>query len=234
MMLQPRQFTLAASLVGVAFAHVARADVYTDNLSDPGPSTTQSVWRDPRLATGIGIGIDVGGGVFGFTDATMRSVASPVGGMWNFRASLGTHVPLGVEIGYVGSASTINSQLGRAQATLVGTTVEAALRWNVLPQFPWTPYAFAGVGWQRYSLDDRAFQLSDTGIANQDDLVVLPLGLGIAYRIGAFVTDVRGTFRVAEGSSLVLETPQSSLQNGFGGYAAMHQWDASVNVGYEF
>ena len=234
MMIQPRQFTLGVTLVGVAFAHAARADVYADDLSDAGPRRTVSVWRDTRLVTGIGIGVDVGGGVFGFTDATMRSLASPVGGLWSFRTTLGTHVPLAVELGYVGSANTINSQLGRAQATLLGTTFEAALRWNVLPQAPWTPYAFAGVGWQRYTLDDRAFQLSDTGIANRDDLLVVPLGAGIAYRFGALVTDVRGTFRVAEGSSLVLETPATSLQNGFGGYAQMHQWDASVNVGYEF
>src|SRR5262249_47057838 len=145
------------------------------------------VWNLPRLASGIGIGIDVGGGVFGFTDSNMRATTSSVGGLWAFRAAFGTHVPLAVEVAYMGTASPIQAELGRAKATLFGTTLETTLRYNVIPQHPWSPYLFAGAGWQHYMVDDRAFQLSDTGIANRDDLLVLPVGVGIAYRIGPLI-----------------------------------------------
>lgn len=226
---------VGTTTVLVAFAHAASADSYAGEYTDDGyRNTSESIWRDPAVYSGVGIGVNVGGGVFGFTDPALRALTPPVGGMWSFRSAFGTHIPLGVEVGYMGSANQIEGQFGRASATLFGTTLETALRYNIVPRSPWSPYAFIGVGWQHYQLDDRAFQLSDTGIANQDDLVVIPVGAGISYRRGAIVTDLRGTFRAATNENLVLADPEASLRDGTGGFAPMHQWDASLNVGYEF
>jgi hypothetical protein len=224
---------LAEALFGI---EAARADVYYAERSDDGYAQPRSetVWRDETVPSGIGIGIQAGGGVLGFVDPSLRATTGTVGGMWAFRAAFGTHVPLGLEVGYIGSATPLDTEFGRADALLIGTGVEAALRYNVAPRSAWSPYVFAGLGWQRFTIDDTAFQLSDTGIGHRDDLLVVPVGVGFGYRRGAFVTDLRGTFRAAQGESLVLEDPALSLATGAGTYAPMHTWDASLNVGYEF
>jgi hypothetical protein len=224
---------LAEALVGV---EAARADVYYAERSDDGYAQPRSgsLWRDEHVRSGIGVGIQAGGGVLGFVDPSLRDTTGSVGGMWTFRAAFGTHVPLGLEVAYVGSATPLDTEFGRADALMIGTGIESALRYNVTPRSAWSPYVFAGLGWQRFTIDDTAFQLSDTGVGNRDDLLVVPVGVGLSYRVGGFVSDVRGTFRAATGESLVLEDPALSLATGAGSYAPMHTWDASLNVGYEF
>ena len=221
----------AMSSVGVALA-----DDGNDGDSDSGfqQERSESIWSDPGKLSRIGIGIDVGGGITGFVDSKVRNTTSMVGGTWSARASFGTRIPLGLEVGYVGSATNITGQLGRAQATLLGTTLESTLRYNVFPRARLMPYVFAGLGYQRYRINDRTFQLSDTGIASHDQLLVVPSGVGAMYRFGSIVADARATFRWAEGGNLVLETPQQSLETATGTFAPMHTWDASVNLGYEF
>jgi hypothetical protein len=164
----------------------------------------------------------------------MRNTTSAVGGAWSFRAAMGTRFPLALELGYTGTATAINGQLGPATATLMGRTLESAIRYTVMPRATWSPYIFAGLGWQHYTIDDRSFELSDTGIRTNDDLLVMPFGLGMAYRYGSVVTDVRGTLRAASGANLVLDNPELALATGQGGYAPMHSWETSLNVGYEF
>lgn len=223
-----------ATLVTVQTAH---ADRFSAEHSDDGPVSSrrsESVWGDERMQSGIGIGIGAGGGVVGFVDDSLRNTTGNVGGMWSLRVALGTHTPLGVELAYLGSATPIDTEFGRADALMLGTSVEAVARYNLMPRSRVAPYVFGGVGWQRFTIDDTAFQLSDVGIANRDDLLVLPAGVGIGYRFGPLVTDLRGTFRTAAFEGLVLETPELSLATGAGAFAPMHTWDASLNVGYEF
>jgi len=192
----------------------------------PGPYSY--AWYDPYLASGIGVGFTVGGGLSGFTDRAMRNtVSSKVGGLWDARASFGTHIPLGIDIGYIGSAANINTINGNANGTLVGTTVEAALRYNVLPHNTINPYLFAGAGWQRYDVRDMHFAQSDTGMAPHDNVAEFPMGAGIGLRdLSGFNVDLRGTFRATTDSTL--------LQEANGNYAQLHSWEASGSVGYEF
>src|SRR2546426_1029712 len=82
--------------------------------------------------SGIGVGVDVGGGVMGFVGSRLRDTTS-IGGLWSVRAALGTHTPLALELGYVGTASQINGQLGPAQATMLGRTFESSVRFTALP-----------------------------------------------------------------------------------------------------
>ncbi|HTL34318.1 MAG TPA: hypothetical protein VL326_14425 [Kofleriaceae bacterium] len=223
--------TCAVTTIGVG---VASADDYLP--SDPGPSRrgSESLWSDPSVTSGIGVGIDVGGGVTGFVGSRLRSTTSTVGGSWSFRAAIGTRVPLALELGYTGSATAINGQIGPQTATLMGRTIESAIRYTVLPRATWSPYVFAGLGWQHYTIDDRSFELSDTGIRTNDDLLVMPFGLGMGYRVGAIVADLRGTLRAASGANLVLDNPELALETGQGTYAPMHSWETSLNLGYEF
>jgi hypothetical protein len=192
----------------------------------PGPLSY--AWYDPYLVSGVGVGFAVGGGLSGFTDRAMRNtVSSNVGGLWDARASFGTHIPLGIDVSYLGTAANINTINGNANGTLVGTTVEAALRYNILPHNTFNPYIFAGAGWQRYDVTNMHFAQSDTGMAPHDNMAEFPMGAGFGVRdVSGFNFDLRGTFRATTDSTL--------LQESNGNYAQLHMWEASGAVGYEF
>src|SRR5690349_4171249 len=104
-------------------------------------------WHAPEMDSGIGISLIAGGGVMGYASRAVRDATSPVGGMWQLRGSLGTHIPIGLDFSYVGTASGIDSLVGSQSATLLSTNFEGALRWNILPHAMWNPYVFGGVGW---------------------------------------------------------------------------------------
>jgi len=197
---------------------------------EPGPYSY--AWREPRLATGIGIGVAIGGGLTGFTDRTMRdTVSSNVGGLWDARATIGTHIPIGLDLTYLGTAANVNTVNGASNGTLIGTTAEAALRWNILPHNMLNPYIFGGAGWQRYDVRNMHFAQSDTGMKSNDNVAEFPMGAGLALRdlsgLSGFTADVRGTFRATTDSTLVL--------NGANGtYASLYSWEASAALGYEF
>jgi len=194
-----------------------------------------AAWAAPHVAHAqdtIGTQVTLGGGVTEFTDQTVRDTTSPAGGMWSLRAALGTHVPIGLEVAYIGTATQIRSLFSAPTSMLVGTTFEADLRLNFMPHYVIDPYMFGGIGATRYVLDEREFTLASTGVANHDDVMEVPIGAGISYRWAGIVADVRGTFRAVEGSQLVVaENAQRQPINGF---APMHSWDATLAIGYEF
>jgi hypothetical protein len=186
-------------------------------------------WREPHLMSGIGVGFNLGGGLTGFTDHAMHNtVTSTVGGLWDARMTVGTHVPIGLDVSYVGTAANINTFEGASNGTLIGSTVEGALRWNILPHYTVNPYIFAGVGWQRYDIHNMKFATSDTGLASTDSMAEFPMGTGMSVRdISGFTFDLRGTFRATQDSTLVLD--QSTAN-----FAKLHSWEASGSLGYEF
>jgi len=65
-----------------------------------------------------------------------------------------------------------------------------ALRYNVLPHFPWNPYLFGGVGWQRYDVTQTDVMLSTSGLNDHDNLIEFPMGAGVSYRKNGLVADV--------------------------------------------
>jgi hypothetical protein len=210
------------------------ATVMPDQPIDSGSETDiySYSWYAPELSTGIGVSAILGGGVTGFTDKTMRSTTANAGGLWDLRVTLGSHLPLALDISYLGSATNINGLPTGNKGTLIGTTVEGALRYNVLPHYAFTPYVFGGVGWQRYDVTQTTVSLTDSGMNDHDNLLEFPMGAGLAYRTGGFVVDVRGTFRAAMDQNLVLTTP--TLTPTSSDFAAMHTWEASAALGYEF
>jgi hypothetical protein len=199
-----------------------------------GPDRYSSAWRDDALRSGIGVSTILGGGVAGFTDDTMRDTTSDVGGLWGLRVTVGSHIPLGLDLSYAGTATNINGLPGGQSGTLIGTNVEGALRFNMLPRAPLTPFIFGGVGWQRYDVTETNVSLSDSGMNDKDNLLQFPIGAGFAYRMAGLVGELRGTFRAATEQNLVLRTstvPGSPTSEDF---APMHTWEASAAVGYEF
>jgi hypothetical protein len=189
-------------------------------------------WYAPELSTGIGVSAILGGGVTGFTDKTMRATTSDVGGLWDLRVTLGSHLPVALDVSYLGTATNINGLPTGNKGTLIGTTAEAALRYNILPHYAFTPYVFGGVGWQRYDVTQTTVSLSDSGMNDHDNLLEFPLGGGLAYRMNGFVVDLRGTFRATTDQNLVLKNPTLSPTSS--DFAAMHTWEASAALGYEF
>jgi hypothetical protein len=200
-----------------------------------GPGIYSYAWTDDQLQSGIGVSAILGGGVTGFTDKTMRNTTSSLGGLWDLRVTIGSHIPLALDVSYLGTAMNINGLPNGRNGTLVGTTVEGALRYNVLPHYAWNPYIFAGAGWQRYDVTQTNVTLSDSGMNDKDNLLEFPMGAGIAFRRGGFVGDLRGTFRATTDQNLVLKTPGAlPLAPTSSDFAAMHTWEASAAVGYEF
>jgi len=191
--------------------------------------TSRVARHDKESATDVGISVTAGGGVIGFTDKTMRdAVTSNVRGLWELRMTYGSHLPLALDINYAGTTSNIKALTGD-RGTLTGTTVEAALRYNVLPHFAWNPYAFAGMGWQRYDVSGENMHIWSSGIKTGDNSAVFPLGAGLAYRDrSGLVVDVHGTFRLSANANLVAEHVGSDS------YMPLHTWEASGGVGYEF
>jgi len=210
----------------------------TSSADTATPGKFSYAWSDNRLRSKIGISAILGGGVTGFTDKMMRDRTSSMGGLWDLRVTIGSHIPLALEVGYQGSVTNIKELRVRKGGTLiegrtlVGTTAEAALRYNVLPHFQCTPYLFGGVGWQRYDVVKTDVKLSTSGMNDHDNLIEFPMGVGASYRKNGFVVDVRGTLRVASDQNLVLKTPSKSPTSG--DFAPMHTWGASAAVGYEF
>jgi hypothetical protein len=176
--------------------------------------------------TSYGLAVGLGAGVTGYTDHALRSATNSVGGLWTLRATFGTHVPLAIEAAYVGSATGLESLVGSAHTTLIGTTFETDVRLNLAPHLAWDPYVFAGVGYSRFTIDDRDLEFSDTGIRTGNDVMELPFGGGLAYRRGGLIADVRGTVRATSGSDMVVDRD--------GRVVPMHSWEASAALGYEF
>jgi hypothetical protein len=197
----------------------------------PAPDRWSYAWHERGLSTGIGVAAILGGGVTGFTDKAMRSTTADVGGLWDLRVTIGSHVPLALDLSYVGTATDIGGMPSGQSATLIGTTAEAALRYNVLPHNAINPYVFAGAGWQHYDVNRSGGAPQLTGMADNDDLLEFPVGTGVSYRRSGFVADLRGTFRAATDENLVVVPTTTGSNSNF---APMHTWEASAALGYEF
>jgi opacity protein-like surface antigen len=213
--------------VGLVGGAVAYADEQDDYARTDGDGKFSYAWGDPRLPSGIGIAVALEGGVGGFTDGDVSDTFLNRGqGVWGLRVTLGSHVPIGLDGAYVGTINGIDS-LSDSNADLVGTALEFALRWNILPHYRWNPFIFGGAGWQHYDVTNATFTRADEGIADSDDFATFPMGAGISYRDSSGLTvDVRGTFRFALDSDMIIDS--------FGNDVALHTWSANAGLGYEF
>jgi hypothetical protein len=224
---------LLACVGGLVAARTARADDYVNTdysyEETARPTAYSYAWNEPYLSTGIGVDIALGGGVSGFTDRIMRDTLDQnVAGLWDGRLSIGTHVPIGLDVSYIGTAGSLNALGGFSNGTLVGTTVEAALRWNILPHAMFNPYIFGGMGWTRYDVENMKFAEADTGMRAEDNVAEWPTGVGLSFRDpSGWNVDLRGTVRWTASSDLVSD-PVS------GKNAELTSWEASGGIGYEF
>lgn len=183
---------------------------------------------EARWMNRAGFALSIGGGVQGFVGDTMRSTTKD-GGMWDVRASFGTRLPMSLEASYLGSAQNIASLGLDSNAVLVGNGVQGNLRINATTgDVPVQPFLYGGVAWRRYQLQNSDFNTSD--VIGEDDVLEIPVGIGVAYKTGSLLLDARGEFRGAFYENLV---PNGGV-NAFTDPASLSRWGVNANVGVEF
>jgi hypothetical protein len=197
------------------------------------PPPTAVVHTQDTMAR-IGFGLTLGGGVEGFTNDTLRA-STDDGGDWTVRAIFGTKLPVALEASYMGSAQNIAALGLDSNALLVGNGVGGNVRINALSgDAPVQPFIYGGVAWRRYQLTNSDFNTSD--VNDQDDVLELPVGLGVAYKVGNFMFDARGEFRGSFYEDLVPARSNDDLEVSItnDNNAAMHRWGVQANIGVEF
>ncbi len=216
--------------------------VVNDPIVDEPPITTTTtttytpVYTEPVVVESAdkpfleryGVAFVLGGGVEGFTNDTMRSSTND-GGNWDARAIFGTRDWVGFEAAYIGSAQSINALGLDNDALLVGNGVQANLRLNFTRDSVVQPFAFAGAAWRRYSLQNEGINTS--AVRSEDDVLEIPMGVGLAYKFKGFMLDARGEFRPATGEDLM---PSLTDTDGDNTAAEMHRWGVNANIGYAF
>jgi uncharacterized membrane protein len=189
------------------------------------PEQPSRPWYDPDR---IGFGITAGGGVQGFTGDVMRDTAED-GGNWDVRAMIGTRLPLTVEASYLGSAQSIDALGLDRSAVLLGNGVQGDLRINATTDMAIQPFIYGGVAWRRYTIENSDFNTSD--VVDKDDVVEIPVGIGLAYKLRGFMLDARAEFRGSFNENLV---PANGARDAFSDPASLNRWGINANIGYEF
>lgn len=229
---------VAALLVGASPA--AAQDVDVDIQPRMDDIDRQAARDDGAMFTEYGTALYVGGGVTGFLEQDVVDNTTP-GGFWNVRGVAGTRTPLGLELGYHGAAQDINALGLGDEAFLLSNGLEAAVRLQApITQGDFNtdvlgtadapvliaPYAFGGLGWTRYDLLNEGTNTSS--VLNQDDIMSLPLGVGVGFGLAGVTLDARATYRHAFFSDLVGDAT-SSFDD-----VSLNQWNVGASIGFEF
>lgn len=182
---------------------------------------------EEHVRSGVGVSVQAGGGVTAFAREAARETTN-VGGIWEVRAALGTRRLVGLEAAYVGSARGLAVSGLAPGAALVGHGAEGALRIN-MPFINYgtlvEPFVFGGLGWTWYSLINEGANTS--GIADYDNVGVVPVGAGLTIGYRGFIAEARFTYRMTfEDEALMPRTVPGSGNLG--------NWGIGLTAGYEF
>jgi len=174
----------------------------------------------------IGMAISLGGGVGQFTDSAIRDRTSP-NGEYEARLLFGTHSPLAAEAAYVGTAGTIDALGQNDSAVLISNGVEGLGRLNFMDA-PIQPFVVGGMSWVRYNVVNRKASMSD--VRNQDDVLVVPVGAGLATYLPdtGFMADIRFMYHFTFDDELLRPTVQNTTG------ASLANWNVSLRLGYAF
>jgi hypothetical protein len=176
-----------------------------------------------HVGSGVGIGVMVGGGFNNFTQQAVRD-RTDLGGGWDGTLVFGTRSIFALEASYIGTINDLNSIGLSSNAKLFGTGVSGVGRLN-FTRAALQPYLLGGAGWKHYAISGERFNVS--GIRNDDNVVEIPMGGGLAFHAKGLMLDARGTYNYAINSSLFDNTI------GTGSNGALHNWGARVSLGFE-
>jgi hypothetical protein len=185
----------------------------------------------------LGFVLSLGGGVTDFLDKDMRDVTG-VGGSWVLRATFGTNTPVGFEASYFGSAQSIEAPGLNGDAVLVSNGLQGAMRLNAMVGEEFSPFLFGGIAWARYDLTGEDFNKS--AIESEDDVLEIPVGLGIGGNWSGFAFDLRGELRFATSENMVPESVtggdhhHKSKKDKNDKYADADRWGITASIGYAF
>ncbi len=188
----------------------------------PPPSTTVVEVRPERrsLYERYGVAVALGGGVEGYAMSNQRDQTTD-GGNWDVRLTVGTRSPLALEASYIGSAQAINALGLDSNAVLLGNGAQANARLNLSDTLV-QPFLYGGVAWKRYSITNTNQNTSD--LADNDDVLEVPLGVGVAAKAAGLMLDLRGEYRLATQDDLFAS----------GGNDRADRWGVNANVGIAF
>jgi len=208
----------------------------TPTIDNTQPPTTNVIVNPPPTVEqprgwyqSAGFSLTLGGGVEGFTNDSMRSTTKD-GGDWTVRAGFGTNLPISLEAAYIGSAQDINALGLDRSALLVGNGVQGDVRINGTWNMPVQPFVYGGVAWRRYQIQNSDFNTSD--VRDQDDVLEVPVGVGLGFKAVGFTFDLRGEYRPSFYDNLVPDRTNTTTTDE--GNASMHRWGANASIGYEF
>jgi opacity protein-like surface antigen len=190
-----------------------------------------SLARAQELGTRID-SLQAGAGVSDFTGAA-ASALTKLGAEWDVRLGLHLNVPIGVEIGYVGSTHPVNNVLAPLAGAndLVSNGVEGLARYDFRLQSRLEPFVFGGVGIDHWSLSGGA-QSNPAAIEGSDNTLAIPFGGGVAYPLAQhWDVDGRFTYR-AQLLDEMLTTNAAGQPNA--GAKSLTTWSASARIGYVF
>ena len=131
---------------------------------------------------------------------------------WDLRFVVGTRQSLGIEAGYAGTVQRIQALGIDRDALLLSTALESDLRFHFLDG-AWQPYMLVGAAWRRYQV--RNADSNTSAMRDRDDVLEIPMGLGMAYRWQGLVLDGRAVYRAAADEDLLATRAEdeSSLDN---------------------
>lgn len=178
------------------------------------------------MLAAYGVSVALGGGVEGFASETM-SDSTDIGGGWNVRVGFDTPYYVGFEGLYIGSAQGIDMLGLDNDALLVGNGLQGNLRVN-LTQTGIQPFAFGGVGWRHYDITNSDFNTS--AAEDNDDVLEIPLGVGIGWKYEGLTLDARGEYRFSAYEDLMPSLDDPDLTED----AGMDRWGVNLNIGYLF
>jgi hypothetical protein len=173
--------------------------------------------------------LTLGGGVSTFTRQDVRD-ATGTAGNWDLRASFGTRMPFAVEAAYTGSAQSIDAIGLDSDAVLVGNGLEADLKFQ-LP-LPVSPYAVVGAGWRNYQIVNADTNTSD--IADDDNVLEVPLGLGVGFNGLGLAFDLRATYRHAFEDDLMGGDADDEIDDLDSSPGDLHRVGVNLGVGMSF
>lgn len=171
------------------------------------------------------VGLELGGGFADFAHAPAEN-ATNAGGTWDVRLVLGARSPLGVEIGYVGTANDLHGAGG-----ITANAAEAALRLGTPGWYriPVQIYGFGGAGINRFDWvnSEGGGSAGSLTFSKVDTTMVVPFGGGLQFNLDPHLSlDARFTYRAMFDDDLV--------RDGVGRDQSLDQYTATAKVGYMF
>jgi hypothetical protein len=215
-----RKFTLKAGVLfgALGIAPVAQAQFEPWVAGRPG---------EQHIHSRFGTSIQGGGGVIGFTGSSENNVSN-IGGSWDVRAVFGTRTIAALEAAYVGTTRELTAGPG-AGAGLMSNGAEGVFRLNapfLTRETLIEPFAFAGLGWAHYRLNDTS-RLQNVFVGRtSDDIATIPIGGGLALGYHGFIFEARFTYRPTFDNDLALTANGSRTE--------LDTWNAGAMIGFEF